>query len=155
MITINPDNYMIEDINNSIDGGWYAEMLQSESSLMNQYVTSNHFDGSLITYFSCSDRAFQVVDPANQTTALYGWQALDGTITVTNSTSPVSTALPNSLKVTVPSTFENLGYWGMKIDSSWTYDLSFWAKAKTGSSLTVTASLESTTNPVCWTPAEY
>lgn len=101
--------YMLEDINHSIDGGLYAEMLQN--------------------------RAFQAVSPGTAE-SLAGWKAYGGvTISVVNNTPGVSKALPNSLQVRAPPGvtgkvgFENTGYWGINVRSSWEYTGSFYAKS--------------------------
>ncbi|KAF8735282.1 Alpha-L-arabinofuranosidase C-terminus, partial [Rhizoctonia solani] len=117
--------YMWEDINHSGDGGLYGELLQN--------------------------RAFQAVSP-HTSEALTAWSAYRGaTIDVTNNTPGVSTALPNSLQVAVPTGvtgsvgFQNSGYWGklwIKVQSGWKYTGSLYAKSDsyTGS---VTVSLVS------------
>ncbi|KAG9096782.1 hypothetical protein FRC06_008329 [Ceratobasidium sp. 370] len=114
--------WMWEDINHSGDGGLYGELLQN--------------------------RAFQVVTPGTSS-ALAGWAAYRGTtLSVTSSTPGVSSALPKSLQVTVPSGssgsvgFDNTGYWGIKVQSGWNYTGSFYVKSSsyTGS---VTAALVS------------
>ncbi|KIJ36494.1 glycoside hydrolase family 51 protein [Sphaerobolus stellatus SS14] len=116
--------YMWEDINQSGDGGLYAELLQN--------------------------RAFQGVIPGTQA-ALFGWQPFQGAwLSVTSDTQGVSSALPNSLEVDIPSFvngpigFENTGYWGIKVQSGWTYTASFYAKSSTFSG-SITASLTSST----------
>lgn len=115
--------YMFEDINFSGDGGLYAEMLQN--------------------------RAFQQVVPGTPS-ALQAWSAVNGAkISVVNSTSPVSSALPNSLEVTIPSTASgsvgvaNSGYFGINVQESWTYNASFFFKFPSGSKFNgkLTASL--------------
>lgn len=67
------------------------------------------------------NRAFQQVVPGTSS-ALQAWSAVNGAgISVVNSTTPVSSALPNSLQVTIPSTASgsvgvaNSGYFGKKI----------------------------------------
>ncbi|EIW86286.1 glycoside hydrolase family 51 protein [Coniophora puteana RWD-64-598 SS2] len=96
---------MFEDINGG-DGGLYAELLQN--------------------------RAFQQVTPGDAT-ALYAWAAVNGgNITVIADSDPVSSALPNSLQLTIPSGasgsvgFGNEGYYGINVNSSWTYNASFY-----------------------------
>ncbi|EPQ54912.1 glycoside hydrolase [Gloeophyllum trabeum ATCC 11539] len=96
---------MFEDINSG-DGGLYAELLQN--------------------------RAFQQVAP-NTTAALNAWHAIgSATINVVADPTPVSSALPNALQLRVPSSasgavgFGNEGYWGIKVDSTWTYNASFY-----------------------------
>ncbi|OCH93317.1 glycoside hydrolase family 51 protein [Obba rivulosa] len=96
------------------DGGLYAELLQN--------------------------RAFQQVTP-NTTDALTAWNSVNGAlITVIADSKPVSQALPNSLQLTVPSGvngsvgFSNEGFWGIKVDSSWTYNASLFFHFPTESS---------------------
>lgn len=93
-------------VQHSGDGGLYAELLQN--------------------------RAFQQVQP-NNASSLYPWAPVDGAqLTVVADPVPVSNALPNSLKFVVPSDssgsvgFSNTGYWGIKIDSAWTYNASLY-----------------------------
>lgn len=66
---------------------------------------------------STSSGAFQIVDPKNQTAALYAWSPVgDASIAVVDDVPGVSAALPNSLSVELDSdgsaAFENTGYWG-------------------------------------------
>ncbi|KAG8767929.1 hypothetical protein FRC12_005948 [Ceratobasidium sp. 428] len=96
-------------INHSGEGGLYAELLQN--------------------------RAFQIVTP-HTPGALAGWETYkNAALDVTNSTTGVSKALPNSLQVTIPAGltgpigFQNTGYWGMKVQSDWTYTGSFYVKS--------------------------
>ncbi|KAJ7605069.1 glycoside hydrolase [Mycena polygramma] len=124
--------YMWEDINHSGDGGLYAELLQN--------------------------RAFQAVIPGTQN-ALTAWQPFNGArLSVTAKTGGVSPSLPNSLEVQVPKVvsgpigFENTGYWGIKVQSDWTYQGSFYAKAAAFSG-SITVSLKSTRGTVFATKA--
>ncbi|KAJ7361013.1 glycoside hydrolase [Mycena albidolilacea] len=114
------------------DGGLYAELLQN--------------------------RAFQAVIPGTQN-ALTAWQPYNGArLSVTSKTSGVSSSLPNSLEVQIPKVvsgpigFENTGYWGIKVQSGWTYQGSFYAKAATFTG-SVTVSLKSTRGTVFATKA--
>ncbi|KAF8217818.1 glycoside hydrolase family 51 protein [Mycena galopus ATCC 62051] len=95
---------MFEDISSG-DGGLYAELLQN--------------------------RAFQQVTP-NTAAALTPWQSINGAIlNVVADTVPVSSALPNSLQVTIPAGTTgpvgvgNEGYWGIKVTGGSTYTASF------------------------------
>ncbi|KAG8764049.1 hypothetical protein FRC12_008310 [Ceratobasidium sp. 428] len=113
--------YMYEDINHSGDGGLYAELLQN--------------------------RAFQGQTPGTSA-ALYAWHPLGSTtISVVNNTTPVSQALPNSLRLTIPSNtsgsvgFTNEGYWGIGVTAGVTYNASFYAKLPSGSSFTARTTL--------------
>ncbi|KAJ7083404.1 glycoside hydrolase [Mycena belliarum] len=119
--------YMWEDVNHSGDGGLYAELLQN--------------------------RAFQGVMPGTHN-ALTAWQPSNGArLSVTSKTSGVSPALPNSLEVQIPKVvsgpigFENIGYWGIKVQSGWTYKGSFYAKAATFSG-SISVSLKSSKGTV-------
>ncbi|KAI0674371.1 glycoside hydrolase family 51 protein [Trametes maxima] len=96
------------------DGGLYAELLQN--------------------------RAFQQVAP-NTAAALAAWHPVNNAkLAVIADTSPVSNALPNSLQFSVPSGstgrvgFTNEGFWGIKVDSSWTYKASLYFRFPTSSS---------------------
>ncbi|KAH8831686.1 glycoside hydrolase family 51 protein [Flagelloscypha sp. PMI_526] len=99
-----------EDIN-GIEGGLYAELLQN--------------------------RAFQIVTPGTSD-ALRGWHPLtdSSNIEVVASSQPVSNALPNSLSLTVEKDgdgFANEGFWGIKVNSAWTYKASLYYKVVEGS----------------------
>ncbi|KAJ7723395.1 alfa-L-arabinofuranosidase precursor [Mycena metata] len=104
---------MFEDISHSGDGGLYAEMLQN--------------------------RAFQQVTP-NTAAALNAWHSVNGaTLNVVADTIPVSSALPNSLQVTVPAGtvghvgVGNEGYFGIKVTAGSTYTASFHYRFTTAS----------------------
>ncbi|KAJ7045120.1 glycoside hydrolase [Mycena alexandri] len=86
--------------------------------------------------------------------ALTAWQPFNGArLSVTSKTSGVSSSLPNSLQVQIPKVvsgpigFENTGYWGIKVQSGWTYQGSFYAKS-TSFSESVVVSLKSTRGTV-------
>ncbi|KAF8589136.1 glycoside hydrolase family 51 protein [Ramaria rubella] len=110
------------------DGGLYAELL--------------------------SNRAFQQVTP-NTAAALTPWSAVNGaSIAVVNNTTALSTALPNSLQLTVPAGatgavgVQNSGFLnGINVNASWTYNASFFYKLPTGSTFKgpFTVALKSTT----------
>ncbi|EGO29279.1 glycoside hydrolase family 51 protein [Serpula lacrymans var. lacrymans S7.9] len=102
------------------------------------------------------NRAFQQVT-ANTTAALYAWSAINNAaINVIADPVPVSSALPNSLQLTIPqgSTgqvgFGNEGYWGIKVDADWTYNASFYYKFPTSSSFegSITVGLQSSTGQI-------
>ncbi|EJD05374.1 glycoside hydrolase [Fomitiporia mediterranea MF3/22] len=114
---------MFEDISQSGDGGIYAELLQN--------------------------RAFQQVTPGSAD-SLNAWSAVNGAqIEVIDSTTPLSSALPNSLQVQIPSGSSgrvgvaNSGYFGINVNESWTYNASVNFKFAEGSTFTgsLTASL--------------
>ncbi|KAJ7484528.1 glycoside hydrolase family 51 protein [Mycena latifolia] len=97
---------MYEDISSG-DGGLYAELLQN--------------------------RAFQQVTP-NTTAALAAWHpvGVDASITVIADPSPLSSALPNSLVLSIPPDatgelgFGNEGYWGINVIANTQYTASFY-----------------------------
>ncbi|KAH0833369.1 glycoside hydrolase family 51 protein [Lanmaoa asiatica] len=102
------------------------------------------------------NRAFQQVAP-NTTDALYAWNALnDAIIKVIADPSPVSSALPNSLRLTIPADtsgqtgFGNSGYYGIPVNSTWTYNASFYYKFPAASSFngTATVALQGSTGHV-------
>ncbi|KAJ7221862.1 alfa-L-arabinofuranosidase precursor [Mycena haematopus] len=111
---------MFEDISQSGDGGLYAELLQN--------------------------RAFQQVTP-NTTAALNAWHSINGAaLSVVADTVPVSSALPNSLQVTIPAGTTgpvgvgNEGYFGMLcvilFSQYWTHPRRIGIKATAGSTYT-------------------
>ncbi|KAM5533877.1 hypothetical protein V8D89_012417 [Ganoderma adspersum] len=88
--------------------------------------------------------------PLDTSAALTAWHALsDAQLTVIADSHPVSNSLPNSLQLSVPSGssgavgFTNEGFWGIKVDSSWTYKASFYYRFPASSSFsgTLTAGL--------------
>ncbi|KAF9456916.1 glycoside hydrolase [Collybia nuda] len=89
-------------LQHSGDGGLYGELLRN--------------------------RAFQIKTPGT-TDALEAWAALNSAsrISVVKSSTPVSSGLPNSLSLSIPSGttgtvgFSNAGYWGINVQSSWKY----------------------------------
>ncbi|KAJ3764348.1 glycoside hydrolase family 51 protein [Lentinula raphanica] len=94
------------------------------------------------------NRAFQMVDVTDQTSALNAWHSLNGAqLTVIEETVPVSSALPNALSVTIPSGaagqvgIGNEGYFGIKVNSSNTYNASFFYRFPTASSFSGTATV--------------
>ncbi|KAJ7698743.1 alfa-L-arabinofuranosidase precursor [Mycena rosella] len=105
---------MFEDISHSGDGGLYAELLQN--------------------------RAFQQVTP-NTAAALNAWHSINGAaLSVVADTVPVSSALPNSLQLTIPAGrtgpvgVGNEGYFGIKVAAGSTYTASFHYRFPTASS---------------------
>ncbi|GBE87654.1 Probable alpha-L-arabinofuranosidase [Sparassis crispa] len=82
--------------------------------------------------YMLSNRAFQQVTP-NTTTALEPWQSINSAVlNVIADSAPVSSALPNSLQLTIPAGvsgavgFANPGYWGINVNSSWVYNASLY-----------------------------
>jgi alpha-N-arabinofuranosidase len=99
------------------------------------------------------NRAFQLVTPGSAG-ATYAWAPIgSASIAVVADPQPVSAALPNSLALSIPADASgalgvgNAGYWGIKVDASWTYNASFYyrftdAAAAQGKSLTATVGLQ-------------
>ncbi|KAF5359996.1 hypothetical protein D9758_007631 [Tetrapyrgos nigripes] len=103
--------------------------------------TQSCLDASILEMedFTQNNRAFQKVTPGDSQ-ALNAWQAVNGaSLEVIADPSPVSNALPNSLQVQIPSNpsgqvgVANEGYFGIKVDSSWTYKASFYYRFTTAS----------------------
>ncbi|THH19616.1 hypothetical protein EW146_g1588 [Bondarzewia mesenterica] len=81
-------------------------------------------------YQFLQNRAFQQVTPGT-TDALNAWSAVNGAgIAVIADPTPLSAALPNALEVSIPADnsgavgFSNAGYWGIAVNSSFTYKAS-------------------------------
>ncbi|KZP13421.1 glycoside hydrolase family 51 protein [Athelia psychrophila] len=87
------------------------------------------------------NRAFQQVNISgesycilDQVDALTAWSAIgsNNTIAVIADPSPLTSALPNSLQLSIPQNstgsvgFENSGYWGINANASWTYSASLY-----------------------------
>ncbi|KAF5360002.1 hypothetical protein D9758_007637 [Tetrapyrgos nigripes] len=104
---------MFEDISSG-DGGLYGELLQN--------------------------RAFQQVTPGTSA-ALNAWSAVNrASISVVADSTPLSNALPNALRVQIPSGttgqsgVANSGFFGIRVNSAWTYTASFFYRFPTASS---------------------
>ncbi|CDO70623.1 hypothetical protein BN946_scf184748.g21 [Trametes cinnabarina] len=74
------------------------------------------------------------------TAALTAWHPINNAkLVVIADPNPVSNALPNSLQFSVPSGatgqvgFSNEGFWGINVNSSWTYNASFFFRFPTAS----------------------
>ncbi|CAO2647333.1 Nn.00g082550.m01.CDS01 [Neocucurbitaria sp. VM-36] len=110
--------FLHEDINNSGDGGIYAELIQNRA-----FQYSKEFPVSTAHYF-----------PVN-----------GAKLSIQNGTIPLSKALPASMRVAVTNStgkagFKNEGYWGIDVRQQ-KYTGSFWVKGVYNGSFT--ASLES------------
>ncbi|THU91945.1 arabinofuranosidase [Dendrothele bispora CBS 962.96] len=104
---------MFEDISSG-DGGLYGELLQN--------------------------RAFQQVTPGTSA-ALNAWQAVNrASVSVVADSVKLSNALPNALRVQIPTGVSgqtgvaNTGYFGIRVNSAWTYTASFFYRFPTASS---------------------
>ncbi|KAF7198284.1 Alpha-L-arabinofuranosidase A [Pseudocercospora fuligena] len=104
---------MFEDINNSGDGGVYAELVQN--------------------------RAFQGdgVFPSN----LSFWSAVgDAQLSLLNLSTPLSSALPTSMRVNASGSgigFANEGFWGFPVYEGWKYTGSFWVHGSFDGNMTI------------------
>jgi alpha-N-arabinofuranosidase len=108
------------------DGGLYGELLQN--------------------------RALQQVTPGT-TAALAAWAPVGGaSLAAVADSTPLSSALPNALQITIPSGTTgaagvgNMGFWGINVNSSWTYNASFYFRfpdTLPSADVTATASLVS------------
>ncbi|MEV0172361.1 alpha-L-arabinofuranosidase C-terminal domain-containing protein [Streptomyces sp. NPDC050803] len=102
-----------EDINRAADGGLYAELVQNRSF---EYSTADN--GSY--------------------TPLTSW-ATDGTAEVVNDAGRLNERNRNYLSLGAGSSVTNAGYnTGVHVDAGKRYDFSVWARAESGSTLTVT-----------------
>lgn len=117
---VGSNNYT-QDINNSGDGGLYAELIRN--------------------------RAFQISEGFPAT--LDAWHPINGAeLSLKNLSVPLSDVLVTSMNVATPSEegevgFFNDGYWGMDVKASKTYSGSFWVKGAYSGQFT--ASLQSNT----------
>ena len=137
--------FLHEDINNSGDGGIYAELIQN--------------------------RAFQYSDAFPVNTDHY--QSINGaSLSIQFLGQPLSDALPASMRVSAgngsgPVGFENEGYWGMDVKASQEYTGSFWVKGAYKGSFTAsfqsgltgdvfaTAEVASKASPSEWVEHEF
>ncbi|KAG9224594.1 hypothetical protein CCMSSC00406_0002255 [Pleurotus cornucopiae] len=89
---------------------------------------------------TANNRAFQQVTPGTSG-ALNAWSSINGgSISIVSDDVPVSNSLRNSLRFDVPNGlsgpvgFANSGFFGIKVDSAWTYKASFHFRFPTRSS---------------------
>jgi len=140
---------MFEDINHSIDGGLYGELL-----------TNRAFQGSNIQPGSVPGIAGNViVDSENPTIpwgpVLTGWAPIGDVRMTLDTLHPLSKALPTVLQVDIPTNatgevgIQNYGWWGMDVRPQ-TYTASFYvlanqprypANATTGFTLSIRSNL--------------
>ncbi|MGW1781075.1 alpha-L-arabinofuranosidase C-terminal domain-containing protein [Streptomyces sp. NPDC002143] len=101
-----------EDINRAADGGLYAELVQNRS----------------FEYSTVDNRAY---------TPLTSW-TVDGTAQVLNDTGRLNERNRNYLALAAGSAVTNAGYnTGVRVEQGKKYDFSVWARAESGSTLTV------------------
>ncbi|KAI1138313.1 glycoside hydrolase family 51 protein [Hypoxylon sp. FL0543] len=112
--------FLHEDINNSGDGGLYAELIRN--------------------------RAFQISE--NFPATLDGWHSVNGAkLSLKNLSTPLSNVLVTSMNVAATKKqgtvgFRNDGYWGMHVKATNRYTGSFWVRGPYSGQFT--ASLQST-----------
>ena len=119
---------MIEDINHSIDGGLYAEMIVNRAFQGSTVTlgTQDEFPGTSIIG---SENPIEPFGPV-----LTGWQSIGGAILSLDRLHPLSDALTTVMQVSIPPNatgevgFFNYGYWGMDV-SPQTYQASFYMLA--------------------------
>lgn len=117
---------MFEDISHSGDGGIYAELL------INRAFQGEFFTVSFLTLGTEVNSNDNPVEPFGP--VLTGWHPIGGVSLQLDRLHPLSDALPNSMKVTVPANatgevgFYNTGWWGMDI-SPGIYNASFFVNA--------------------------
>jgi alpha-L-arabinofuranosidase len=114
---------MFEDINNSGDGGVYAELIQDRA-----------FQGDTVSILCNRDlppyaNDWPKIFPKNLTF----WNSLGGAqLSLQNLSNPLSRGLPTSMQVTASNSsngtigFSNVGFWGFPVVAGWEYKGSFW-----------------------------
>ena len=123
---------MTEEINYSYDGGLYAEQIRNRNFRDN----------------ADSPRFWKLIKAPEDKFSM----SLDRT-------KPVNSALPVSLKVEVKNSghsvrVENVGYWGIAVKPSTTYQGSFYARRSVGTAQTLSVSLEDTNGQIIYASAE-
>lgn len=119
--------WMIEDINHSIDGGLYAEMITNRAFQGStvKLGTEDGFPGTSI---------IRSESPVPFGPVLTGWQSIGGAILSLDVLHPLSDSLRTVMQVSIPTNatgqvgFLNYGWWGMDV-SPQTYDASFYILA--------------------------
>ncbi len=130
--TINPTQFgaFLEEINHSADGGLYAELIRNR-------------------------------DLKESSSTPVAWSAIGapGAGISLDSTDPLTSANPVSLKLTVPQNagpgrvgVANSGYWGVPVKPSTSYQVSFYGRSSTASPGPLTVDLESDSGQV-WATA--
>ena len=120
--------WMIEDINHSIDGGLYAEMITNRA-FQGSTVTIGKLEGFNGTVIVDSENPLEPFGPV-----LTGYRSIGGARLSLDRLHPLSSALPTVMKVEIPLNasgevgFLNEGWWGMDV-SPQTYNASFYVKA--------------------------
>jgi alpha-L-arabinofuranosidase len=132
VVSSNLFGIFFEEINFAGEGGLYAEMVRNRAF----YSASSPLDWTFIT----------------QGTAA-------GTMTV-DTTEPLNTNLPNSLKLTMTSGSgsvgaANAGFWGMNLQAGATYNLNFYAMAASGFTGPIVAQLESAAGTLVYAQASF
>lgn len=138
----NPDMWglFLEDINNCIDGGLYAQLIRNPD-FQNNVPPSD----CKVVHGQWQLPNGQFINPPPGG-ALYGWSPLAAEPAALKviAARPLSAAHPRSLRITAPRAGAgviNSGYWGMNIQKSRNYELSFFARETTDASETISAVL--------------
>ena len=120
--------WMIEDINHSIDGGLYAEMITNRA-FQGSTVNTGKLEGFNSTVIISSENPLVPFGPV-----LTGYRPIGGARLSLDRLHPLSPSLPTVMKVEIPLNasgevgFLNEGWWGMDV-SPQTYNASFYVKA--------------------------
>ena len=138
---------MTEEINYSYEGGLYGELIRNrtfKADAIQQNLKPDAYDPA---------KYYPANYPAN--VAPKFWQGVGGAVLVLDTNTPLNDALNVSLKLdasaaskTSPAGVANNGYWGIPVRPGTIYKVSFFAKAATGFTGPLTASIESTNGKV-------
>lgn len=138
----NPDMWgiFLEDINNCVDGGLYAQLIRNPD-FQNNVPPS---DCKIVRgQWQLPNGQFTNPPPGG---ALYGWTPLaaDPAVLTVVKTRPLSAAHPRSVCITAAKAgagVVNSGYWGMNIQKGHNYHLSFFARETANSPQKISAVL--------------
>ena len=138
----NPDMWgiFLEDVNNCVDGGLYAQLIRNPDFQNNVPPSDCKIVGG---QWQLPNGQFINPPPGG---ALYGWTPLaaDPAALKVVETLPLSSAHPRCLRITAPRAgagVVNSGYWGMNIQSGHHYLLSFYARTAVNVPQNVSAAL--------------
>ncbi len=138
---------MTEEINFSYEGGLYGELIRNrafKADAITQNLKANDYDPALHYPAKFAEN----VSPKF-------WKSIGGATLVLDTNTPLNEALNVSVKVdassaskTSPAGVVNGGFWGIPTEPKTTYTVSFFAKAASGFTGPLTASIESTNGKV-------
>ncbi len=138
---------MTEEINFAFEGGLYGELIRNrtfKSDSLPERIKPEEYDPA--KYYPA--KFAENVSPKF-------WSSVGGATMMLDTNTPLNEALNVSLKVdaaaaskTSPAGIANGGYWGIPVEPKTAYTLSFFAKASSGFTGPLTASIESTNGKV-------